>query len=135
MMRTLLERAQHRQSTLWTLIAPPTIWSLHFLFCYVSAAILCAKGGPLQPLGGLRIAIAAATAVALALVAVSFYIAFAQMRLAGDQSAGRVIFAEDGFFLFGFGRGEVYIAALNIAGNNQAGKRTGRIRDTLVTVT
>lgn len=51
---------------LWTLIAPPTVWALHFLFCYVAGAIICAKAP--AALGELRLAIAAATLLALGLI-------------------------------------------------------------------
>ena len=83
MRRDLFRRAQQRASTLWALIAPPTIWSLHFLFCYVYAAIRCAKGGALQPLDDVRIVVAVATLLALVPVVASGYVAWAQARLEG----------------------------------------------------
>lgn len=46
-------------------IAAPVIWALHFLFCYVFAAIWCEKLGRDAGLGGARIAVLAATGVAL----------------------------------------------------------------------
>ena len=52
--------------SLWLLTIAPTIWALHLLLCYITAAIWCAKfvasGGPL---GGVRTAIAWYTALAL----------------------------------------------------------------------
>ena len=45
-----------------------TVWALHFLFCYVFAAVICAKSGPLQSLDQVRLAITAATIVALLIV-------------------------------------------------------------------
>ena len=51
---------------LWTLLTPPAVWALHFLFCYVSGALVCAKAP--EALGALRLAIAAATLVALGLI-------------------------------------------------------------------
>lgn len=80
----LHQRARWLESNLWALIVPPAIWALHFLFCYVYAAIRCAKGGPLQTLDDVRIAIAAATAVALLIVAAAAYVAGAQMGIEGD---------------------------------------------------
>ena len=77
------DRAQQRASNLWALIAPPTIWALHFLFCYVYAAIRCAKGGALQPLDDVRVVVAIATLVALVPVLMSGYVAWAQARLEG----------------------------------------------------
>ena len=44
----------------------PTIWAAHFLLCYVTAAIWCAKvAGPDGSLGGVRVAIAVYTVLAL----------------------------------------------------------------------
>jgi hypothetical protein len=83
MRQTLRQWAQRRQATLWSLIVPPTVWSLHFLFCYVYAAIHCAKGGPLQSLDTVRPAIAAVTVIALLIVAASAYVS-AQMLIEGD---------------------------------------------------
>jgi hypothetical protein len=80
----LHQRARWRQSSLWALIVPPTIWALHFLFCYVYAAIRCAKAGPLETLDDVRIMIAAATAIALVIVSASGYVAWAQMGIEGD---------------------------------------------------
>ncbi|GLK82718.1 hypothetical protein [Ancylobacter defluvii] len=54
---------------LWTLLAPPTVWALHFLFCYVAGAIICAKAP--EALDELRLAIAAATILALVFIVVA----------------------------------------------------------------
>ncbi|MCJ8142251.1 hypothetical protein MKI84_04915 [Ancylobacter sp. A5.8] len=51
---------------LWTLITPPTVWALHFLFCYVAGAIICARYP--GALGELRLSIAAGTVLALGLI-------------------------------------------------------------------
>lgn len=53
------------RANLITLIAPPTVWALHFLFAYVFAAIACAKG---WDLGVVRLAIAIATGLALVFI-------------------------------------------------------------------
>ena len=78
----LRQRAEQVIQNLWSLVAPPTIWALHFLFCYVYAAVRCAKGA--ENLGDVRLAIAAATLVSLSLVAASGYIAWAHSRMPGD---------------------------------------------------
>ena len=83
-MSMLYERAQRMRSTLWALILPPTIWAGHFLFCYVLAAIYCAKGGVFAPLGAVRAAIALATAAALAVVLAAGFVAWAKSRIPGD---------------------------------------------------
>ena len=55
------------KESLWFLIVSPTIWAAHFMLCYITAAIWCAKFAPrfgsLEPV---RWAIAVYTVVALA---------------------------------------------------------------------
>ena len=75
---------QWRESNLWMLIVAPTVWALHFLLCYVYAAIRCAKDGPLAPLDDVRTVIIIATAVALLIVLGSAWVAWAQMGVEGD---------------------------------------------------
>lgn len=52
------------RGALWLLVLGPALWALHFLLCYITAAIWCARvaGGGL---GGARAAIAVYTAVAV----------------------------------------------------------------------
>ena len=53
------------------LVVSPTLWATHFLLCYVTAAIWCAKAGdPGASLEGIRSAIAWYTAVGLIGIAV-----------------------------------------------------------------
>jgi len=81
---SLHDRAQRFRYSLWTLVAPPSIWAAHFLFCYVFAAIHCAKAGRLASLGPIRVEIAGATVVALCLVGICAFVACAQSRVEGD---------------------------------------------------
>jgi hypothetical protein len=61
-----------RRASLWLLTAGPTVWALHFLACYVTAAIWCAKAGSAgATLGDARTALWAYTAVAL--VAITWF--------------------------------------------------------------
>lgn len=54
----------------WRLTLAPVIWATHFLACYGTATIWCAKVvGPGGPLGGARMAIAVYTVAALAGIA------------------------------------------------------------------
>jgi Kef-type K+ transport system membrane component KefB len=54
----------------WGLTFGPAIWALHFLVCYVGAAVFCAKrADPMSAWHLLQGGIAAATAVALAGIA------------------------------------------------------------------
>jgi hypothetical protein len=56
--------------SLWAMIIAPTIWALHFLACYILAAIFCAKAGtPAADLGSVRWWIAGLTVAALAGIA------------------------------------------------------------------
>lgn len=56
---------------LWRVIFAPIVWALHFLCCYVVAAVFCAKAGRDAALGEVRVAIFIATGVALAAIALS----------------------------------------------------------------
>jgi hypothetical protein len=59
-----------RSESLWMLTGGPAVWALHFLACYVTAAVWCAKvASRADRLGGTRVAMAAYTMVALALIA------------------------------------------------------------------
>ena len=58
--------ARDLKVTLWTLIVPPTIWAVHFLFCYLWVAVTCAKSPtPATALTGFPLATLIATIVAL----------------------------------------------------------------------
>lgn len=61
------------KENLWLLIVSPAIWAAHFLICYVTAAIWCAKAaaGPQSSLAPVRWLIAGATLVALAGIALN----------------------------------------------------------------
>ncbi len=60
------EAPREEKESLWLLIVSPTIWAVHFMACYVTAAIWCAKFAPrfgsLEPV---RWAIAVYTVLAL----------------------------------------------------------------------
>lgn len=53
------------RASLWLLVAGPALWAVHFLACYITGAIHCAKALPEAPLGGTRIALAVYTVLAL----------------------------------------------------------------------
>ncbi len=72
------------RTTLWALFAPPTVWALHFLFCYVYAAIACAFAGRGGSLDGTRVAIGVATALALLVVGLCARTALLESRIEGD---------------------------------------------------
>jgi ABC-type phosphate transport system substrate-binding protein len=54
------------------MIVSPTIWAVHFLLCYIVAAVYCAKiGPPASDLAPVRMWVAVVTLVALAGIAAS----------------------------------------------------------------
>src|SRR3546814_2435669 len=56
------------RASLWQLVAGPTAWALHFLACYATAAVWCAKHTRLPPSAGLRGTLWLYTAIALAAI-------------------------------------------------------------------
>ena len=82
-MKWLHARARKLTPSLWTLIIPPTIWTVHFLFCYLWAAIRCAKM-PDRAFAGFPLLVAAVTAAALLAILVAGTIAWSQERAPGD---------------------------------------------------
>ena len=58
-----------RRASLWQLVAGPATWAVHFLLCYITAAIWCEKAARLAPSIGVRTALWSYTALALALIA------------------------------------------------------------------
>jgi hypothetical protein len=62
----MTQTAEQYQS-LWLLTASPLIWAGHFLLCYITAAIRCAKMvGPYGSLSAVWVAIAVYTVLATA---------------------------------------------------------------------
>lgn len=65
--------------TLWTLFTAPAVWALHFVVCYVLAAIFCAKRLPESfTFDTVRILLLVITLVALAMIVLSAYLAWRQ---------------------------------------------------------
>lgn len=65
--------------TLWTLFTAPVVWALHFLACYIGAAIFCEKPGFLGgDFANLRIAIGLLTFLSLAMIVMSAMLAWRQ---------------------------------------------------------
>ncbi|WP_332304451.1 hypothetical protein [Rhizobium sp. GR12] len=70
--------------TLWTLFTAPVIWALHFLTCYVLAAVFCAKAAPFS-FGTMRLILAGITLAALAGIALSAFLAWRQWGFGSDD--------------------------------------------------
>lgn len=65
--------------TLWTLFTAPVVWALHFLACYLGAAIFCEKPGFLgTDFDNLRIAIGVVTLLSLGMIVLSAALAWRQ---------------------------------------------------------
>ncbi|MBS3647534.1 hypothetical protein KEU06_02695 [Pseudaminobacter sp. 19-2017] len=65
--------------TFWTLFTAPVVWAVHFLVCYVGAAIYCAKQHELGfGFGVVRIGIGAATFAALAIILLAAWLSWRQ---------------------------------------------------------
>jgi hypothetical protein len=59
------------RDSLWSLIGGPTIWAGHFLLCYISAAIFCAKVEP-AGFGFLDLRIVIGVVTLLAFIGIAF---------------------------------------------------------------
>jgi Kef-type K+ transport system membrane component KefB len=72
--------------SIWTLFTAPVVWAVHFLICYVGAAIYCAKP-ELWPFefGSVRITIGGITAAALAMILLSAWLAWRQWGFGTDD--------------------------------------------------
>lgn len=65
--------------SLWTLFTAPTIWTLHFLACYITAATYCAKASAASfSFETMRLALGAVTLLALCGIVLSAFLAWRQ---------------------------------------------------------
>lgn len=65
--------------SLWTLFTAPTVWAIHFVGCYASVAVYCAKSATLGvSFDTVRLALGAFTLVALAAIVLSAWLAWRQ---------------------------------------------------------
>ncbi|QEG33370.1 hypothetical protein [Bythopirellula goksoeyrii] len=92
----------HHES-IWMLTIAPTIWALHFLLCYITAAVWCSKyAGDSSSLHSVRIAIGVYTAVALSCIAVIGWIGFTRHRRGGSEIPHDQDLPEDRHRFLGF---------------------------------
>jgi hypothetical protein len=80
--QSLGERIRGLRVTLRTLIVPPTVWAVHFLFCYLWVAVSCAKLGAFPRFPA---AFVVGTGAALAIILASGWSAWVQSRTPGDD--------------------------------------------------
>jgi hypothetical protein len=72
----IMERVAEKNENLWLMVVSPGIWAAHFLLCYITTAVWCAKVvGREGPLGEARMAIAIYTVLALAGIGIVGWIA------------------------------------------------------------
>ena len=76
-MSTTPSDVSEKNQSLWLLTAAPSIWALHFLLCYLTAAIWCGMlAGRDGPLSTVRLAIGAYTALALIGIGITGWIGY-----------------------------------------------------------
>lgn len=74
-----------KKESLWFLTVSPTVWAAHFLLCYITAAIWCAKFAPRSDsLGPVRALIGAYTIAALVVIGLSGWSGWRRYRLGGE---------------------------------------------------
>lgn len=82
-----MSRTAERHESLWILAASPSIWAAHFLLCYVTAAVWCAKApDALTPLGTVRTAIVVYTVLALGGIALIGVLGYRAHRFGGERA-------------------------------------------------
>lgn len=69
----------------WTLAAAPAVWALHFLGCYVLAAVWCARAGRAASLDEARAWIGVLTLLALAMLGVLAWRGWRRSRHGGGH--------------------------------------------------
>ena len=75
-------KSRESNQSLWMLTLSPTIWAVHFLASYITAAIWCAKvAGREGALGPARAAIGAYTVVALAGLGIVGWLGYRRHKL------------------------------------------------------
>lgn len=90
-------------NSLWLLTIAPTIWAVHFLLCYATAAVWCAKfASPDGSLGGIRSAIVWYTALALAGIAIIGVEGFRRHRFGTEATTHDLDSPEDRHRFLGF---------------------------------
>ena len=94
---------QEKNESLWTLALPPVIWAAHFLLCYVTAAIWCAKvAGRYGSLGSVRVAIGVLTVVALGGIGLAGWRGLRRHRFGGGATPHDFDTPEDRHGFLGF---------------------------------
>jgi hypothetical protein len=97
------EPLPEEKENLWLLAVSPTIWTAHFLLCYLTAAIWCAKfDGAQTTLGVVRIAIAIYTAFALVGIGLNGWAGWRRHRYGSETTPHDFDSSEDRHRFLGF---------------------------------
>jgi hypothetical protein len=89
--------------SLWWLTIAPTIWAVHLLLSYITAAVWCAKGAvPGGPLGVVRTAVAVYSVVALAGIVLVGWEGFRRHRHGTEATTHDLDSIEDRYRFLGF---------------------------------
>jgi hypothetical protein len=77
-----MSQTAEKHQSLLLLTASPVVWAVHFMLCYITAAVWCEKlAGPDESLLEVRVAIAAYTAVALVVIGTVGWIGYRRHSL------------------------------------------------------
>ncbi len=97
------EPLPEEKESLWLLTVSPAIWAAHFLLCYLTAAIWCAKlDGVQTTLGLVRAAIAFYTALALVGIALNGWAGWRRHRHGSETTPHDFDSSEDRHRFLGF---------------------------------
>lgn len=97
------EPLPEEKESLWLLTVSPAIWAAHFLLCYLTAAIWCAKlDGVQTTLGLVRAAIAFYTTLALVGIALNGWAGWRRHRHGSETTPHDFDSSEDRHRFLGF---------------------------------
>jgi hypothetical protein len=83
---TSAPRIAESRQPVWIVPASPVVWALHFMLCYVTAAIWCGRvAGPQDSLGAARLAIGVYTVIALTAIATIGWLGYRAHTLGGEE--------------------------------------------------
>ncbi|HUE90295.1 MAG TPA: hypothetical protein VMO26_29785 [Vicinamibacterales bacterium] len=105
-----MNRTAESRQRLWIVPGPLVIWAIHFMLCYITAALWCGRvAGPASPLSTARTAIGVYTVVALAGIGAIAWMGYRAQALGAGEPPHDADSPEDRHRFLGF-------AALLIAG-------------------
>jgi hypothetical protein len=97
------EPLPEEKENLWLLTVSPTIWAAHFLLCYITAAIWCAKlDGAQTTMIAVRFAIALYTALALIGISLNGWAGWRRHRHGSETTPHDFDSSEDRHRFLGF---------------------------------